>query len=157
MKTDHSLSNRRKKASSGILLVLVISFVWGCAGQYGRLQQDTEVTRMFETNNVPENYHYYIDGRSDMPYAIVGIIPDYRFVSRFWEPVEPNTEDFARKVAFIWRPRGWAHYTTGMGAHIYDPQGKKIGIRYSMYSSSVIRVREGNQVEVHSHGLRSRD
>ena len=157
MKTDHTPSNHRKKAFSSILLVLVISFAWGCAGQYGRLRQDTGVTRMFATNSVPGNYHYYIDGRSDMPYAIVGIFPDYQLVSRFWEPVEPNTEAFARKVAFIWRPRGLAHYTTGMGAYIHDPRGKKIGIWYSMHSSSTVKFREGNQVEVYSPNFRMRD
>jgi hypothetical protein len=154
MKTDHIPSNRRKKAPSSILLALILSIVWGCAGQYGHLRQDNEVTRMFATNSVPENYHYYIDGRYDMPYAIVGIIPEYRFVSRFWEPVEPNTEDFARMVAFMWRPRGLAHYTTGMGAYIHDPQGKKIGIWYSMHSSSTVKFREGNQVEVYSPNFR---
>jgi hypothetical protein len=157
MKNDHSPSNHRKQASATILLALVISIVWGCTGQYGHLRQDNEVTRMFATNSVPENYHYYIDGRSDMPYAIVGIIPEYRLVSRFWEPVEPNTEDFARKVAFIWRPRGLAHYTTGMGSYIHDPQDKKIGIWYSMHSSTTVKFREGNQVEVYSPNFRMRD
>ncbi len=157
MKTDPTLFNLPKIAFRGILLVLAIVFVGGCAGQYGRLQQDTEVTRMFVNNNVPENYHYYIDGRSEMPYAIVGILPDYQFISRFWTPVEPNTDDFARKVDFMWQPRGFFHHTTGRGAYIQDPHGKKIGIWYSMYSSSPIKVYEGNKVEVFSSTFRMRD
>ena len=86
------------------LAALVLSIAAGCAmGRYGRLYRDAEVTRMFRVNSVPEYYNYYINGRSNMPYAIIGIDPRYRIEGAIWEPVAPNTDEFADKVAFVWR------------------------------------------------------
>lgn len=150
MKTYSFLNIHRGKISTGILLVLVASLLQGCAGQYGRLQRDTDVTRMFLSSSVPETYRYYADGRSGMPYAIIGIDPNIRFVPYYWASVEPNTEAFARKVQFIWRPNGRTHHPQGQGAYIVAPDGDRIGIWYSMYAHTTIVVHGDGRVEVYS-------
>lgn len=134
----------------GITLVFMMPIFLGCAGYYGRLQKDDEVTRMFRSNSVPENYRYYFDGRSGLPYAIIGIDPDFQLVSHFWEPLEPNSKEFASKVNSLWEPEDWTRYPSDQGAFILDSRGKRIGIWYSRYSDTTIAVHEDNRIEVYS-------
>jgi hypothetical protein len=90
------------------------------------------------------------DGRSGLPYAIIGIDPNYRLVSNLWEPLEPNSTEFARKVHSLWEPEHWAGYPAGQGAFILDPKSNRIGIWYSRYTGTIIDVHEDGRIEVHS-------
>jgi hypothetical protein len=129
---------------------LALFLLSGCAsGSYGRLAFDREVTRMFTDNAVPADHRYYTIGRSGMPYAIVGIAPEYELVTRWWEPVTPNTTEFASKVDFIWEPHVWYQVYPAQGCWILNPAGEKIGVWYSMYPSTKVRV-DDRQVEIYS-------
>jgi hypothetical protein len=143
----------RRSRSPGILSVflLIPLFMVGCtAGQYGQLQRDSHVTQMFNSGSVPNSYRFYTIGRSDLPYAIIGIAPDYHLVLDDWDPVEPNTRAFARKVRAIWIPQTWDRLESGQGARILDRQGNQIGIWYSMYPHTVIKVLTDHRVEIFS-------
>ncbi|MFP4159042.1 MAG: hypothetical protein ACLFQ9_01820 [Desulfobacterales bacterium] len=139
-----------------VLLILAALVMTGCAaGSWGSLRQDPEVTEMFRKNRVPEDYRYYSRGRSNLPYAIVGVDPEWRFESRFWEEVEPNTEEFAGKVRFVWDPDVWYQYNSGRGAWILGPDGGRIGLWYSMYPDTAIAVdKEQKSIRVHSPHMR---
>lgn len=139
-------------ALAGLVLLVLIG---GCAsaGSSGRLTFDDEVTRMFTGNAVPPEYRYYTVGRSDMPYAIVGIAPEYQLVTRWWDPVTPNTAVFKSKVDFIWEPHVWYQVTPAQGAWILNPAGEKIGIWYSMYASTAIGVNAQRKVQIYSPDL----
>ncbi|MBR9982898.1 MAG: hypothetical protein KFF50_17835 [Desulfatitalea sp.] len=150
MKKYHRSNNPWAIVRVAIVLALLLPLLSGCAHQYGELQWDGEVTRMFRTNSVPETYRYYTDGRADMPYAIVGIDPGVQLVPRYWEPVAPHSEAFARKVASIWLPEDWTRYPSGQGAFIVDRTGKRIGIWYSMYAYTTIAVHEDGRVDIYS-------
>jgi hypothetical protein len=133
------------------VFLLIPLFMVGCAaGQYGQLQRDSRVTQMFDNGGVPNSYRYYTIGRSDLPYAIIGIAPAYHLVPDFWEPVVPNTRAFARKVRAIWIPQTWDRFESGQGARILDRQGNQIGIWYSMYPYTVIKVLPDHRVEIFS-------
>jgi hypothetical protein len=140
------------------VLCLSLLLIWGCAsGSYGGLAFDREVTRMFTGNSVPADYNYYITGRSRLPYAIIGIDPQYKLVTRWWDPVTPNTTEFKSLVDFIWKPNSWTRIEPGQGSWILGPAGEKIGVWYSMYPSTVISVKEGHQVDIYPPFLGSRD
>ncbi len=131
-----------------VALVLVLLFIAGCAGgPWGSLKRDDGVTLMFTENRVPEDYRYYITGRPNMPYAIVGLDPQWSLDPVFWQKVAPNTDEFARKVRFIWDPHIWDQFGSGRGAWILGPGGGKLGIWYSMYPYTSISVDE-NQKKV---------
>jgi hypothetical protein len=136
------------------LACLALLWFWGCAagGASGRLIFDHEVTRMFTGHAVPSDYRYYYTGRSSMPYAIVGIVPEYELATRWWEPVSPNTKDFESKVDFIWDPHVWYQVEPPQGSWILAPDGKKIGIWYSRYASAPIRVTD-QRIEIYSPDL----
>ncbi|MFW6081558.1 MAG: hypothetical protein ACOC7W_06560 [Desulfosalsimonas sp.] len=144
------------RAAAVFLLLAASAGMAGCAaGPWGNLRQDPEVTEMFTENRVPEDYRFYASGRSSQPYAIVGLDPEWRFESRFWEEVDPNTSEFARKVKFIWNPDLWYQYNNGRGAWILDPDGNRIGIWYSMYPDTAISVdSEQKSVQVQSPHMR---
>ena len=141
-----------------MLIAAVLSIAAGCAaGRYGRLYHDAEVTRMFRLNSVPEYYNYYINGRSNLPYAIIGIDPRYRVEGANWEPVAPNTDEFADKVAFVWRPDIWEKWDPAEGAWIKAPDGEKIGIWFSMYPYTTVKMEDGNRVAIFSPSNLSHD
>lgn len=133
------------------LSCLALFMLWGCAsGSYGRLAFDPEVTQMFKDNAVPADFRYYTTGRSDMPDAIIGIAPQYEIVTRWWDPVVPNSKQFKSKVDFIWNPRVWYRLDPPQGSWILNPAGEKIGVWYSMYPATSIRVNEKRQVAIYS-------
>lgn len=143
----------RRTLSVAAALIFAILLTEGCAYPYGHLQRNDAVTQLFRSNSVPETYRYYIDGRTGMPNAIVGIDPQFELVPHYWEPVKPNSEDFARKVVFIWLPQDWTRYPDGQGAYIVDRQGNRIGIWYSMYAHTTIVVHPDRRVEIYSPAL----
>ena len=147
-----------KVGLTATLVAMAVSIAAGCAmGRYGRLYHDAEVTQLFRTNRVPEYYNYYINGRTNMPYAIIGIDPRYRIEGKIWEPVAPNTNEFAEKVAFVWRPDIWEKWDPAEGAWIKAPDGEKIGIWFSMYPYTTVKMEDGNRVAIFSPSNLSHD
>jgi hypothetical protein len=144
------LHMRSLRLVHAIFLLLVILGLGACAGPYGRLRSDAQVTQMFESNAVPTNYNYFYDGRSNMPYAIIGLKPEYTLVSRLWEPCAPNTPDFAYAVRFVYYyPTGEASYPA-YGSLILDDEGRTVGIWYSRYRSTGVVVTPGKKVTIYS-------
>jgi hypothetical protein len=139
----------RRRNSFAISIVLVL-FSGCAAGGYGRLLTDPQVTQMFETNTVPEDYRYYQTGRTDLPYAIIGIAPHYQLDSAIWESVKPNTNEFSRKVNFVWIPETWDRLEPAQGAWIVDAQGTRVGIWFSAYPRTTVQVKQDRRVVVFS-------
>jgi len=154
MKQQGRSKERISGIYQGLMLIFLLILLLGCTNQYAYLQRDDAVTHLFRTNSVPETYRYYTDGRTDIPYAIIGIDPRFELVPHLWAPLEPNSDAFARKVAFLWLPEDWTRYPSGQGAYIEDKKGNRIGIWYSMYPYATITVDVGGRVEVYSPGLK---
>ena len=124
-----------------ILLTACISVsgvITGCLENYGRVKRNTEITRIFETDNMPSNYNYYYYGRTNMPYVIIGLDPDYNLQSRMWRKIEPGTEQFKRMTYWVWSD--YDYYPRG--ADIVDPSGKKIGIWYSGARWAAVKMKD---------------
>jgi len=45
-----------------------------------------------------QDYKYYYYGRTNMPYAIVGIDRDYHMQSRVWREVDHDTDQFKKMI-----------------------------------------------------------
>lgn len=131
-----------------VLLTLFLSVLLSsCAGQYGRLKRDPEVTKAFDTNTVDRDYQYFYYGRSNQPYVIVGIDRTYHMRSKMWREVEPDSEVFTEMIYWIWTDILWG-YQRIKGAHILDPQGNKAGIWYSHLWWAAIRFSDDNRIEI---------
>ena len=136
-------------AAARLLLgaLLLAGLLSGCMKNYGQVRLDPDITGMFVEGRVPADYHYYINGRDHMPYAIVGIKPDYTFAAKFWEPVTPNTEAFRKMARNAWTT---ADYNTPVGGYLLAPDGTQIGLWYSCYRWPTIKMADGNAVIVYS-------
>jgi hypothetical protein len=129
--------------------IAVLVLAVGCGtSQFGRLRFDDAVTQMFTTNAVPSEYRYYACGRSNLPYILVGLDPQYQVDSPHWEPLEPNTERFAEQVRFLWTPEIWHKVEPAQGSWIIDPAGRKAGVWYSMYPSAPVVFHTDNRVTI---------
>lgn len=118
----------------------------GCFENYGRLKHNDEVTRAFQTSQVEPDYKYYYYGRTNMPYAIVGIDRAYHMQSRVWREVDHDTEQFKKMIFWVWDDVYVPFYLSG--AYITDPGGKKVGIWYSSIWYAAVRFEENNRIVV---------
>ncbi len=127
------------------LLALVL-FV-GCAGNFGRIHWDENVTQAFEANQVEPGYNFYQYTIGMRVFAIVGLNPKLELQSRIWRVLETDTEDF--KVA---TSRMWDNYNQlpeyPRGAIIMDPDGEKVGVYFSSLRFVSINFKLENQVVV---------
>ena len=129
------------------LLLLIVGMLTGCAAGYGRIQHDDEVTRMFTSGDLPQDYVYYFNGRDHIPYALIGISPEYRHISNLWDEVDPKSDEFRSMVDNMWQPAG-QYYTSG--AYILDNNGNRIGIWLAKYHFATVELGQDNEVTVHS-------
>ena len=122
-----------------IACLLLLATLSGCFSNYGRVKRNTDITRAFQDNQVPPTYKYYYYGRSNMPYVIIGIDPDYNLQSRIWREVKPDTEQFEEMTYWVWSDT-YTYLKYPRGADIVDPAGKKIGIWYSSAHWAAVKM-----------------
>ena len=130
-----------------IVAILLASYlILGCFENYGRLKHNEEVTRAFQTYQVEPDYKYYYYGRTNMPYAIVGLDRAYHMRSRVWREVDHDTEQFQKMIFWVWDDYRVPFYLSG--AHITDPNGHKVGIWYSGIWYAAVRFEENNRIVI---------
>jgi len=132
--------------------ILMIGLFAGCAskqearGNFGILQLSTEVSQIFENYQVFPNYKYYFTGSETKPLAIMGINRNYTLVTQIWkETADLNSEQLKRWVDQMleFRPPVRTY-----GAHILGADGEQVGIWYSPYNDSPVKMLADNQIEV---------
>lgn len=125
-----------------VLLFISISMLSAANGypwSYGQIKSNPATDEAFDSHRVPMNYNYYYFGRSNMPYAIVGLDPQYNLESRLWRRVDAGTAEFKQMVEWTW----WDTYNypdTPQGKDILDPEGRKIGIWYSSARWAAVKM-----------------
>lgn len=132
-----------------VAVILVALLISGCFGNYGRLKHNVAVSRAFQNYQVEPDYKYYYYGRTNMPYAIVGIDRAYHMRSRVWREVDQDTEEFQNMVFWVWEDIRYAYQRNfSRGAYILDPEGNRVGIWYSGLWWAAIRFEENNRIVV---------
>ena len=133
----------KKKRILLYIFVLIVCFtvsgiITGCLENYGRVKRNTDISRAFETDQVPSEYNYFYYGRTNMPYVIIGLDPSYNLHSKMWRKVEPGSERFKKMTYWVWSD----HDYYPRGADIVDPSGKKIGIWYSGVRWAAVKMKD---------------
>ena len=131
-------------------MVLALQIVlMGCNGNYGRLISNPALVKTFKTRQaLPPEYNYYYCGRSGLPYAVVGIDPQYTFADRLWHKIETK-EDVYKKIDNLIKMPLESYSLTA--ADILDSAGNKYGIWFSYYYTTVVKiVPETNTIEVYN-------
>ena len=122
-----------------ILVIMGIGlFVWGCTGgSIGRMHHSADLMARYEQQQLPENMTYYYCGRDTIPYAVIGIHPDYSFESRFWFKIE-SREDLYYKVSNLsnFEP----DQNSMVAKDILGPGKIPVGIWFSYYNTTSVKV-----------------
>ena len=147
MKTGRSAHQTRLFFVFVVFLLLMV--ITGCAGSGAFYQRSYDVARQFENGVILPDHRYYEGGPQAKPNALAAIHSDYELDSEHWrEIVNPTPESLAnltKKVRFV----SGAEYKEKMysnGARIIGPEGRVIGVWYSVYDYSLVRFLDGNRI-----------
>jgi hypothetical protein len=144
--------NTKKYDSLAIFLVIlfipVLLIFTGCAGNYGRLQRSQEVDKIFKSYQVLPDHNYYYVGPDGRPDAIMGIQRDYTLETTQWTQFDPSDETLKTGVDSI-----NFHHSTSVryypyGFIILDPEGKQVGIWYSIWDWTTVIMEKDNRIKV---------
>jgi len=127
------------------VLMAALMIIPGCMADYGSLKGDPALTDVFLNEEALPDYDYYYNGRANVPYAVVGIDPQYEFQDRVWHRIETRADVVKKAVNIRAVDREWIQ-----GAEIVDPSGKRIGIWFSWYRHTTVKFGSENKVWVYS-------
>jgi hypothetical protein len=125
--------------------IAALLLLFGCMGAYGRTRSNPDLTNAFKKQLDLPDYNYYYCGHENLPYAVVGIDPRYEFQDRLWHKIETKADVYKKAAGVIVWNDNWSR-----GADILDPEGKRIGIWFSYYNTTTVKVGPGNAVAVYN-------
>jgi hypothetical protein len=111
---------------------------------YGKLKRDRDVNRTFETHKILPDHKYYTSGRSDIPYAIIGIQNIYKLRPGLWQKIKLTKPLLRSWVSQMDNIYGYPPY----GSVILDNNGKRIGVWYSSKQWTTVIIEENNEIAV---------
>jgi hypothetical protein len=126
----------------GLVAAIMLS---GCAGSYGRLNWDPQVTAAFQNHDIQPGFNYYYYGVGNRTFAMAGISDEYNLKSRMWREVPQDTEAFKSLVSRAWENYFYKPYDP-QGAHILNPEGKRVGVWYSSLRFVTVKFAENNRI-----------
>jgi len=140
-----------------LILLLALWAMVGCAtvnSHYGSIVPDQAAERDFDAFRIDPQMNYYYSGGDLYPNALIGLKKEYVLDNDLWKPLEPSPRIFRDKI------QSMKEKARSCGGHQYgfairDPQGKLLGIWYSMITVQTMTVRmgEGNKVIVYTPEL----
>ncbi|MHB8770113.1 MAG: hypothetical protein ACYC7J_03870 [Syntrophales bacterium] len=150
------------KRNSGLWVTLALCLaVTACAGlfrNYGKMETSREVTAAFERYEVNPLYRYYVSGADLYPNALIGLHRQYRLdPATLWREVE-MTPARMKEIVQGMKTRAFEFYEHQYGQEMRDPQGKPIGVWYSILSATTfIRMNEDGTVRIDTPDLDTYD
>ncbi len=137
-----------RNTGAATLLCLLVAVV-GCAGSGAYFQRSYDVAREFERGTILTDHRYYVGGPEAKPNAIAAVHTDYTLDSEHWREVSALTPEGLSDLVKRIRQVSGAEYkekTDSNGARIIAPDGRVIGIWYSVYERSQVRYLADNRV-----------
>ena len=148
----HFRKNQGSMTMGGVTLAVALIFSIGllsaCAGggDYGRLIGAKDAYNpMREGPLGGPDYLYYKTPDEAQPNAVIAIHKGYTLdAGDDWTPIDVSGE----------QPQAWGVYTGGMGSvplliEIQGPKGQHIGLWYSVWASTVVKMVGENKVQVY--------
>jgi hypothetical protein len=141
LEMNRMIQHRRQTA----VIFLLIGILSACAGNYGKFMRDRTLEQAFQEKRPPENYHYYANGRENIPDAIIGIDPAFTLMSKFWRKLDFESGQVAELAGklFPYRLDPPTAYT------MLTPDGRVIGVYYSALNWPTVKIGDDNQVWVY--------
>ena len=147
---------RDKIVRYGILLLTLWAMI-GCMSvnsRYGSIVPDQAAEKSFETFQLDPEMNYYYSGPDQYPNALIGLKKAYVLDNDLWKTLEPTPKIFKDKIRSM-KEKARLYGGNQYGFAIRDPQGKTIGIWYSLLSVQILTVKmgAGNKVIVYTPEL----
>lgn len=141
-----------KFSVSFFAVIFVFTLVMSCVGaSYGGLRLSNEVNKIFESYQVLENYNYYYSGSDNRPDAILGVHKNYTLRSELWKSVELTPDQLKLWVNMMTDHRGTDIRI--YGSRVISPEGKDIGIWYSPWNQTTVRMEDDRHVVINTPSL----
>jgi hypothetical protein len=132
----------------GLVVALSAMFL-ACSGNMSYFRQSRDVSKMFESGEVLPDHRYYVGGPSK-PNAVVAIHKEYTLESDSWKEisVDPaSLADLIKRVGFVPGAEEKSRRLPN-GAKIISPDGRQIGVWYSVYDYSIVRMLDGKRISL---------
>ena len=130
------------------LLVFGLIIGSGCSQNYGRLQRSEKIDKIFKTYQALPDHKYYYAGPGGRPDAIMGIHKDYTLETTQWTTLDPTDDALKKAVDSIDFHNNTRVRNYPYGFIISDPDGRQIGIWYSIWDWTTVIMGEENRVMV---------
>jgi len=136
---------------ASILMLIIQTAFLGCTANYGGLRGSREVTNVFEAYKILPDYRYYYSGAETEPDAIIGIDRRYQLSSKLWKEVALTSTQLKNWIDRM--NQAYDFPVSPFGSSILDTAGKQIGIWYSVWNTTIVKMEKDNQVVVHTPDL----
>jgi hypothetical protein len=144
----HMIMKRNFEIHVTLLLMLILS-LGGCAYNYGRLQPSSAVTAVFKADQVLPDHKYYYTGPDGWPDAIIAVNQDFTLVSDLWTAFEPSPKRLRDLMDYAQSHFGTNTHHFPYGYHILAPDGRKVGVWYSIWDWTTIEMRSDSTVVIY--------
>jgi hypothetical protein len=141
--------SRQIRFSGTISLLIAILTLGGCAGSYGHLQPSSAVTAIFKSDKILPNHKYYYTGPDGWPDAIIAVDEHYTLVSDQWTAFEPSAKRLKHLMEFAQSHYGTNAHHFPYGYTILTPDGRKVGVWYSIWDLTTIEMRSDHEVDIY--------
>jgi hypothetical protein len=125
------------------LYLVMLLFLSGCTGSFGKIQLNQYLSSSYKDTLQIEEFNYYYCGRSGLPYAVIGIDKKYKFNDRVWHKINTLDDLFLNIENVADSPENYYKMTV---ADILDTTGDKIGVWFSYYYYTVVKVNQDNNI-----------
>lgn len=141
------------KAVNIILLLAVFLSCLGCAGKWGKIRPDANVTSSFEKFQINSDMEYYISGGDDYPTSILGLYKAYTLETDLWKKLEINPKTFSYLVTNMQSRLLINSFDYQQGFTVLDDNGRQIGVWYSLLMGNIIiQIKDDNKVIIQPPG-----
>ena len=133
--------------------IMMTGLLAGCAlgpearKNSGTLKLSSEVSDIFQSYRVLPNHKYYYTGSDTKPQAIIGIDQKYTLETRLWKEAPDLTSEQLKK--WVDQMLGFRPPVRTFGSYILSATGQQVGVWYSQYSITTVKVEADNQVMVY--------
>jgi hypothetical protein len=143
-----NLKSMTYKITLGALLLILMTVFSGCFANYGRLRLSKEVDDTFKEAIVLPDYKYYYSGSDVKPWAILAIQNSYTLRTSLWKEVDLDSQQLRKWILFM-NDQLPEYSIRTYGSRVVDPEGKQIGIWYSAWNMTPVKMLGGNEVAVY--------
>jgi hypothetical protein len=130
----------------------IIGLLAACAGgSYGRLVGSTGIDQRMQRGPIGPDYRYYMTPSTAAPTAVIAIHKEYTLKTTAWTAIGTGSEQPKR-----WRVHVGAMKMAPKLLEIQGPNGEHIGLWYSVWTSSTVKLLDNNEVQVFPPNTQSR-